>query len=131
MHSVTGTFKNGVVELNESVSWTEGQEVTITVAQNDRPDNAQPMTDEDWDKLDRALEECKMETGITDLAHQHDHYLYGTPKKEPPLEPEGKVTIDDLLEFIEEYAIDTGIEDLAHQHDHYLYGTPKTDRYPE
>ncbi len=90
MHSVTGTFKNGVVELNESVSWTDGQQVTITVAGK---------------KSDRSTV--------------------------PPLKPEGKVTLDDLLEFIEEYAIDTGIEDLAHQHDHYLYGTPKTDRYPE
>ena len=33
-----------------------------------------------WDRLLSVIEECQMETGITDLADQHDHYLYGTPK---------------------------------------------------
>ena len=34
----------------------------------------------DWDKLSQILDECQMETGITDLAEQHDHYIHGTPK---------------------------------------------------
>jgi hypothetical protein len=28
------------------------------------------------------IEECTVDTGIPDLAHQHDHYLYGKPKTE-------------------------------------------------
>lgn len=35
-----------------------------------------------WDVLVQLVEKCGVETGITDLAHQHDHYLYGKPKKE-------------------------------------------------
>ena len=35
-----------------------------------------PMDEEEWEELNQILEDCKVETGITDLAHQHDHYLY-------------------------------------------------------
>jgi hypothetical protein len=37
--------------------------------------------DSDWDKLSQILDECQIETGITDLAYQHDHYIHGTPKR--------------------------------------------------
>lgn len=37
--------------------------------------------DAGYQALTELIEECQMDTGITDLAHQHDHYLYGTPKK--------------------------------------------------
>ena len=30
----------------------------------------------------KFIEENFIDTGITDMAHQHDHYLYGTPKRE-------------------------------------------------
>jgi hypothetical protein len=48
-------------------------------------DGTRPPSAEDesaWDALEQLLEVCAVETGITDLAHQHDHYLYGKPKKE-------------------------------------------------
>ncbi len=35
-----------------------------------------------WSELNEIIEECQMETGINDLSYQHDHYLYGTPKRE-------------------------------------------------
>lgn len=28
------------------------------------------------------LEKCAVDTGIDDLAHQHDHYLYGKAKRD-------------------------------------------------
>lgn len=34
------------------------------------------------DDLGELLERCQVNTGISDLSYQHDHYLYGTPKKE-------------------------------------------------
>jgi hypothetical protein len=34
------------------------------------------------DDLGELLERCKVSTGISDLSYQHDHYLYGTAKKE-------------------------------------------------
>ena len=33
-------------------------------------------------KLFEAIEENQIETGNTDLAHQHDHYLYGINKRD-------------------------------------------------
>jgi hypothetical protein len=32
-----------------------------------------------WDQLD--IERIAIDTGISDFAYQHDHYLYGTPKR--------------------------------------------------
>ena len=34
------------------------------------------------DDLGQLLERCQVNTGISDLSYQHDHYLHGTPKKE-------------------------------------------------
>ena len=46
--------------------------------------SATPSAEEamDWDTLARLFDNCAVDTGIDDLAHQHDHYLYGTPKRE-------------------------------------------------
>jgi hypothetical protein len=33
------------------------------------------------DDLGDLLEQCKVQTGISDLAEQHDHYIHGTAKK--------------------------------------------------
>ena len=35
-----------------------------------------------WDALTALIEACQIDTGIEDLAHQHDHYRLGTPKRE-------------------------------------------------
>jgi hypothetical protein len=34
-----------------------------------------------WDALMLLMTEIPVDTGIPDLAHEHDHYLYGTPKR--------------------------------------------------
>ncbi len=41
------------------------------------------LTDDenDWQRLFAAIEENQIDADITDLAHNHDHYLYGTPKR--------------------------------------------------
>jgi len=36
----------------------------------------------DWDALGDLLEHFQVETGISDLSYQHDHYLHRTPKRE-------------------------------------------------
>ena len=35
---------------------------------------------EPYDELNQLLEACTVSTGISDLAAQHDHYLYGKEK---------------------------------------------------
>jgi predicted transcriptional regulator len=35
-----------------------------------------------WQLLMESIEKYQVNTGITDLADQHDHYLYGKPKRD-------------------------------------------------
>jgi len=44
-------------------------------------DQNQAASDEGWESMMQLIEECQVHTGIGDLAHQHDHYLYGKPKR--------------------------------------------------
>ena len=78
MLEVKGKVRNGAVLPLEPISDVyEGKEAIITIA--DEP----PANEEsDWDRLFKAIEENQIDADITDLAHQHDHYLYGTPKRE-------------------------------------------------
>lgn len=46
-------------------------------------DYVESIQETNYDALTKLLRENQMDTGIPDLAHQHDHYLYGTPKREP------------------------------------------------
>lgn len=78
MLEVKGKVHNGTVLPLEPISeFYEGKEVIITLA------DEQPTNEEsDWERLFAAIEENQIDADITDLAHQHDHYLYGTPKRE-------------------------------------------------
>lgn len=84
MELASGTFKNGVVELNEPVSWQEGQKVTIAPTEDNANTTSVPTPKAEgklsFDEFMDFIDECAVDTGIEDLAHQHDHYLYGTPK---------------------------------------------------
>jgi hypothetical protein len=78
MLSVKGVYENGAARPSDPV---EGREVIITFLENEDQEQSDDAIDADWDALMHLIEETKIETGIGDLAHQHDHYLYGTPKK--------------------------------------------------
>jgi hypothetical protein len=54
--------------------WMEGYMLTVKGTFHD-------SLDDDWDKLMQLIADNVVDTGIEDLAHQHDHYLRGTPKK--------------------------------------------------
>lgn len=92
MFAVKGVFRNGVAEPVGPVAGREGLPVVITFLEE--PQSASETEDDDlhrdlssedlevsWNAFERLVEECKVDTGIGDLAHEHDHYLYGTPKK--------------------------------------------------
>ena len=34
-----------------------------------------------WEDFDQIIQENQVSTGITDLSHQHDHYIHGTLKQ--------------------------------------------------
>jgi predicted DNA-binding antitoxin AbrB/MazE fold protein len=80
MLAVKGTIKNGVIEPEQPLKFSDGQQVIITVLQEDIID------DETYQAEAKAfmelLKKCTIDAGIDDLAHQHDHYLYGLPKQD-------------------------------------------------
>jgi hypothetical protein len=79
MLSVKGVFKTGVAFPTEKIEGRDNQSVIITFLEDERTETDKK---DDWDELIQLIEDCAMNTGIKDLAHQHDHYLYGTPKKD-------------------------------------------------
>jgi hypothetical protein len=81
MLSVKGTFRDGVAQPSEVVEAREGQPVIITFLDEKLVETSPALEDEVWDALTQLVAECAVDTGITDLAHQHDHYLYGKSKK--------------------------------------------------
>ncbi len=82
MLSVKGTFQNGVARPSEPVEEHEGRPVIITFLEEVASSLSPAAGNEEaWNTLSQLVEDCGMETGIADLAHQHDHYLSGKPKK--------------------------------------------------
>jgi hypothetical protein len=85
MHSIQGTIKNGIVYPNKSIEEHDGESVIITFIESDQNtlsnDNSS-WDSEDWEQFDQLIANCLVDTGIEDLAHQHDHYIHGTPKRE-------------------------------------------------
>lgn len=88
--SVKGEFHNGVAAPITKVEGREGQQVIITFLEDllSQPLPELPTiavngssTDLEDDPLMKLIAECATDTGIGDLAHEHDHYLYGTPKR--------------------------------------------------
>jgi hypothetical protein len=50
----------------------------------EKSDQPEPETDSSWSEFMEFVEHHAVETGITDFARQHDHYIHGTPKQEQP-----------------------------------------------
>jgi len=75
-----GHVQNGVVVFDDSVTLPEGAEVRVEL-ESPAPQTA--AKDEPGQTLGRKL--LKHAGKVTDLpadaARNHDHYLYGTPKK--------------------------------------------------
>jgi predicted DNA-binding antitoxin AbrB/MazE fold protein len=75
-------YEQGVLRLNEPLPLPDGAQVDVTVIsrEEDNRDRLQEMEARSWDSLTQLLDECSIDTGVPDLASQHDHYLYGIPK---------------------------------------------------
>ena len=79
MLSIKGIFKNGTALPLEKVDGHDNQPVIITFLTGKETGFDE---EDDWNVLNQLIESCAVKTGIGDLAHQHDHYLYGAPKKD-------------------------------------------------
>ena len=76
-------YENGVLRLKEPLPLPEGAQVdvTVTASEENYADHSQKNQGQGWDALTQLLAECSIDTGVSDFARQHDHYLYGVPKK--------------------------------------------------
>jgi hypothetical protein len=82
MSSVKGTFRNGVARPLEPVSEArEGQEVIITFVDEKQNPLSSADNGAQWNALAELLDNCAIDMDVPDLAHEHDHYLYGKSKK--------------------------------------------------
>jgi hypothetical protein len=81
MLSIKGIFQDGVAQPVAPLKGREGQAVIITFLDDHLADSDRPQRETDWDALMQLIADCTVETGIPDLAHQHDHYLYNKPKR--------------------------------------------------
>jgi hypothetical protein len=80
--SVKGTFQDGVARPAESVEGRDGQPVVIIFLEEDHNGSTLLEDGPAWDALTHLVRDCAVETGIADLAHQHDHYLYRKARRE-------------------------------------------------
>ena len=81
MLSIKGTFQQGVAQPLEPVTGHEGKTVIITFLDEERTQPPATRDEGGWEGMTELVEHCTMDTGIPDLADQHDHYLYGKLKK--------------------------------------------------
>jgi len=75
-------YQNGALKLIEPIELDEGAEVDVVVLVTDRKNGNEVDSVSSWNALADLVDECAIDTGISDLANQHDHYLYGTPKSD-------------------------------------------------
>lgn len=71
-----GIVRNGVVILDDETLLPDGTTVEVRPAMAN--DNSPILADADFNLDDLAKH--AVDTGIPDLATNHDHYLYGHPK---------------------------------------------------
>ena len=76
-------YEHGVLRLKEPISLPDGAQVDVIVISHEEDNGArlQEMESRSWDALTQLLDDCSIDTGVPDLANQHDHYLYGIPKR--------------------------------------------------
>lgn len=80
MLTVKGSYRDGKIQLVEPVQYKESQVLVIFLDDDDT--SAQNQVNGDWTAFNNLIVDCQMETGISDLAHQHDHYQHGSLKQE-------------------------------------------------
>ena len=84
--AIKGVYDGEVVRLLEPIKVRKGTGVIVTFPQGRKKAKwtmgrkGRSTTDLEKDPLFH-ISRLAVETGVRDLAAQHDHYLYGTPKR--------------------------------------------------
>jgi hypothetical protein len=72
--TVTAFFDGEVLRPIEPLDLEQDREYTVTIAELE-------STDPYADRPLMRYADISIDTGLGDFAEQHDHYLYGTPKR--------------------------------------------------
>ncbi len=67
---------NEAIDRVKSLSESEQERIAKVIIQE-----IANTENKDFDEFEAIIEDCKIDTGISDLSYQHDHYLYGKPKQ--------------------------------------------------
>jgi hypothetical protein len=81
MFAVKGTLQNGVAHPAAPIAGRHGQAVMMTCLEEDHLSTPPTQNATGWDALQQLVEDGMVETGMEDVAQQHDHDLYGKPKQ--------------------------------------------------
>jgi hypothetical protein len=85
MQSIKGIVRNGVIYPDQPITYPDNHPVIITFLEAEKQEQLVSVSPEEyetsWDALELALNQNAVDTGISDLAHQHDHYLHGKQKQ--------------------------------------------------
>jgi predicted DNA-binding antitoxin AbrB/MazE fold protein len=76
LRTLTVIFDGEVFRPTEPVDFEPGRSYRVTIEDQAATESSTPEPGVLDDLLDFTID-----TGIEDLAEQHDHYLYGTPKR--------------------------------------------------
>ena len=106
MNTVKGKVENGKILVLEPVDEFEGREVTIMLDEdlNDKSngignDASKTEIRAGWEQFMKTVKENQIESEITDMAHQHDHRLYGFPRPGQRVRPSNTEKSDMLGEW--------------------------------
>jgi predicted DNA-binding antitoxin AbrB/MazE fold protein len=80
--TVKAIYNNGALKLFEPIQLEDGAQVDVVVIAPDPVNGTEFQSEDSWNALTSLIDECAIDTGIGDLAQQHDHYLYNTPKRD-------------------------------------------------
>ena len=71
METVHAVYEGNIFRLKHPLNLKRGQEVELTVKEVEPAENDPSYN----------ISSLAVETGISDLAEEHGHYLYGTPER--------------------------------------------------
>lgn len=87
MVAIKGHFDGKVLVPDEPLDLKPGQRLVMHILPDGNDQPAAPAKIQPGDSLRWMIENAIDDPSLpTDGSYQHDHYLYGTPKK-PPLKP--------------------------------------------
>jgi len=76
------TIKELIKAELDNLSEEDLQEFYLLLKNRDQQQKSEGQKSGELDEWDLIIQDCQIDTGMSDLAYQHHHYIHGTPKIE-------------------------------------------------